>query len=324
MAGSYGNGLLETPPIQIEAQIHEDRDGDTEMPTKRISAIDIQKNKQSGKKTVMITAYDATFAAILDNAGVDVLLVGDSLGMVVQGNENTLSVTLKDMIYHTRAVARGASKAHIVADLPFMSYQVSPEDGLRAAGRLVQEGGAHAVKLEGGERLARTVATIVEAGIPVMGHIGLTPQSIHQMGGFKIQGRERDQANALLQDALALQDAGAYALVLEGMPLELAEEITNHLSIPTIGIGAGPHCDGQVLVCYDLLSMNPSFQPKFVKAYEQLHRRITDAVEQFRQEVQNGLFPTPEHSFSASELTPQNKTIATNPRAKLYSVPGQK
>ncbi|HET6345769.1 MAG TPA: 3-methyl-2-oxobutanoate hydroxymethyltransferase [Myxococcota bacterium] len=269
------------------------------MATKSVRVSDLQQAKVRGEKLVMVTAYDATFANLLDGAGVDMLLVGDSVGMVVQGHDTTLQVTLDQMIYHTAAVTRGARRAHVVADLPFMTYQVSPEQALASAGRLMQEGRAHAVKLEGGAALAPTVERLVGAGIPVMGHIGLTPQSIHQLGGFKVQGRDPSGARRLAEAAHALEAAGCYALVLEGIPSELAADITSQLAIPTIGIGAGAGCDGQVLVCYDLLGMNPAFAPKFVKTYEQLHARIGAAVSAFGEEVRKGTFPDAAHSFSS-------------------------
>ncbi len=220
--------------------------------------------KQRGERITMLTAYDATFARLLDESHVDILLVGDSLGMVIQGNETTLPVTLDEMIYHTRAVVRGCRRAHVVGDMPFMSYQESVPQALHNAGRLVKEGGCHAIKLEGGAQHVELVRALVHCGIPVMGHIGLTPQSFHQMGGFKIQGRESGAAERLLADARALEAAGAYAVVLEGIPSEIAAAITSAVSIPTIGIGAGSACDGQVLVIYDLLGMDDSFKPKFV------------------------------------------------------------
>src|SRR5690606_25407453 len=222
------------------------------MKTSKVTIHTLRQMKQRGERIAMLTCYDATFARLLDESHVDILLVGDSLGMVIQGQETTLPVTLDEVIYHTRAVVRGARRAHVVGDMPFMSYQTSIEAGLAAAGRLVKEGGAHSVKLEGGAQHAELIARLVASGIPVMGHIGLTPQSFHQMGGFKIQGREAGGAERLLEDARALEQAGAYAVVLEGIPAEIAERITAELSIPTIGIGAGVGCDGQVLVVYDL------------------------------------------------------------------------
>jgi len=257
----------------------------------------LQQMKFRGEKIAMVTAYDATFARILDAAAVDCLLIGDSLGMVVQGDENTLSVTVEDIIYHCRAVARGSQRAHLVGDLPFLSYQVSPEEALRNAGRIIKEGRAHAVKLEGGEEFAPAVRLIDRAGIPVMGHLGLTPQSVHKMGGFRVQGRDEEAAARILRDARALEDAGCYALVLEGIPVGLAKRITESVSIPTIGIGAGVHCDGQVLVCYDLLGMDEVFKPKFVKRYENLQDRISGAVRAFIDDVKGREFPREEHSF---------------------------
>ncbi|RKH58509.1 3-methyl-2-oxobutanoate hydroxymethyltransferase [Corallococcus aberystwythensis] len=261
----------------------------------------LKRLKQSGQKICMVTAYDATFARILDEGGADVLLVGDSLGMVVQGQDSTLPVTMDQMVYHSAAVARGAKRAHVVGDLPFMSYQVSPQEAVRNAGRLVSEGNVGSVKLEGGAEFADTVRAIVRASIPVMGHLGLTPQSVHKMGGYVVQGRDEDAARRMLDDALALEAAGAYALVLEGVPLELARTITQSLKIPTIGIGAGKHCDGQVLVCYDLLGMNPDFKPKFVKRFANLHGNITEAANTYFAEVRAGTFPDEEHSFKATK-----------------------
>ncbi|MFP2963534.1 3-methyl-2-oxobutanoate hydroxymethyltransferase [Myxococcus sp. 1LA] len=261
----------------------------------------LKRFKQIGQKICMVTAYDATFAHILEEAGADVLLVGDSLGMVIQGHDSTLPVTMDQMVYHTAAVARGSRRAHVVADLPFMSYQVSNQEAVRNAGRLVAEGGAGSIKLEGGAEFADTVRAIVRASIPVMGHLGLTPQSVHKMGGYVVQGRGEDQARQILDDALALEQAGAYALVLEGVPMDLARTITQSLSIPTIGIGAGVDCDGQVLVCYDLLGMNPDFKPKFVKRYANLHGSITEAAGAYFAEVRKGAFPDEEHSFKANK-----------------------
>jgi 3-methyl-2-oxobutanoate hydroxymethyltransferase len=268
---------------------------------KALSKVTIQtlrRMKSEGRKIAMITAYDASFARLLDQAGVDVILVGDSLGMVVQGGANTLPVTMDEMIYHCRSVVRGAEHAQVVGDMPFMSYQASLEDGIRNAGRLVKEGGAEAVKLEGGADYAELAARLVRIGIPVMGHIGLTPQSFHQLGGFKVQGRDSAGAQKLLDDAVALDQAGCYAIVLEGIPRELAGEITKKVGCPTIGIGAGLDCDGQVLVIYDLLGMNEEFRPKFVKRYDNLAVRIRTAVEEYVTEVRMGVFPDEDHSFS--------------------------
>ncbi|MCU0702017.1 MAG: 3-methyl-2-oxobutanoate hydroxymethyltransferase [Myxococcaceae bacterium] len=269
----------------------------------------LKKQKAAGQKICMVTAYDATFARILDEAGADVLLVGDSLGMVVQGNDSTLPVTMDQMVYHSKAVTKGAKRAHVVGDLPFMSYQNSVEDAVRNAGRLVSEGNVGSVKLEGGQEFADVIARIVRASIPVMGHIGLTPQSVHKMGGYVVQGRDEDTARRLVEDAVALEQAGCYALVLEGVPLELAKTITARLSIPTIGIGAGKHCDGQVLVCYDLLGLNPAFKPKFVKRYADGFGTITGAAQTFFDEVRTGAFPDEDHSFRSTTM----RLVASNP-----------
>jgi len=259
----------------------------------------LKESKENYSKLVCVTAYDYTFAKLLDEAGVDMILVGDSLGMVVQGHPNTLSVTLEQMIYHTQCVSRGIQEAHLCVDMPFMSYQVSSREALRNAGRLVAEAGAHSVKLEGGVKIARTVEKTVSSGIPVLGHVGLTPQSYHQLGGYKVQGKTVSARESLLQDALALEDSGAYAIVLEGIPAELAQAITERLKIPTIGIGAGPHCDGQVLVLQDLLGLNTDFKPKFVKTYSNLSSQVKEAITQFSKEVRASKFPSKEHSFYA-------------------------
>ncbi|WP_434382297.1 3-methyl-2-oxobutanoate hydroxymethyltransferase [Melittangium boletus] len=272
----------------------------------------LKRQKQSGQKICMVTAYDATFARILDQAGADMLLVGDSLGMVIQGHDSTLPVTMDQMVYHTAMVARGTKRALVVGDMPFMSYQVSTQEAVRNAGRLVAEGGAGAVKLEGGAEFADVVAAITRASIPVMGHLGLTPQSVHKMGGYVVQGRDEDAARKMIDDALALEHAGCFSLVLEGVPLELGRQITQRLSIPTIGIGAGKHCDGQVLVCYDLLGMNPDFKPKFVKRFAHLHGAITEAAGAYFAEVREGSFPDEEHSFKSKQ--PQ-RLMPTQPAA---------
>lgn len=286
----------------------------------------LKKQKLAGQKICMVTAYDATFARILDEAGADVLLVGDSLGMVVQGNDSTLPVTMDQMIYHSRAVSRGAQRAHVVGDMPFMSYQNSIEDAVRNAGRLVSEGGVGSVKLEGGTEFAEVISRIVRASIPVMGHIGLTPQSVHKMGGYVVQGRDEDTARQLVEDAVALEQAGCYALVMEGVPLELAKTITARISIPTIGIGAGKHCDGQVLVCYDLLGLNPHFKPKFVKRYADGYTTVSQAASAFFTEVRAGAFPDEEHSFRSTTM----RLVASNPdvqptereeKSGIYGVP---
>lgn len=274
----------------------------------RLTVLDLQRMKADnaapvdgttpGRKIVMVTAYDYTMARLADAAEVDAVLVGDSLGMVVQGHEDTLPVTLDEMVYHTRCVSRGLKRAHLVADLPFMTYQESPEQALRSAGRLMQEGRAQSVKLEGGERSAPAVRKLVESGIPVVGHVGLTPQSVHAMGGFRVQGRTDAAAERILNDALAIEDAGAFLLVVEGVPSEVAAEVTTRLRIPTVGIGAGPSCDGQVLVCNDLLGFDLSFAPRFVKRYARLEEEAVAAFRAYAREVRDGAFPGPEHSFT--------------------------
>jgi len=271
----------------------------------------LKKMKERGEKITMLTAYDATFAKLLDESHVDILLVGDSLGMVIQGNETTLPVTLDEMIYHCRAVARGARRAQIVGDMPFMSYQAGIEQALINAGRLIKDGGASAVKLEGGAQHAELVSKLVACGIPVMGHIGLTPQSFHQLGGFKIQGRESGAADRLVEDAIALEAAGAYAIVLEGIPTEIAERITASISIPTIGIGAGAGCDGQVLVIYDLLGMDDSFKPKFVRRYESFATRIRTAVDAYVTDVKDGAFPAEAETFYLDPKARPRRPVAT-------------
>ncbi len=263
-------------------------------PSKQTSAT--IRARKGGEKIVAVTAYDCTFARLLDPF-CDVLLVGDSLGMVVQGRPNTLGVTLEDVIYHTKAVGSTARQAHLVADLPFGSYQPSIRDAVKNAGRLLSEAGAEAVKLEGGAAMAETVVRLVSVGIPVMGHIGLTPQSVHAFGGFKVQGKSDAARASILHDALALEDAGAYSLVLEGIPSDLAAEITARIKIPTIGIGAGVDCDGQVLVMQDLLGLNPSFKPRFVKHFAAMASLVSEAVGQYADEVRSGRFPGEENSF---------------------------
>ena len=258
----------------------------------------IAKRKNSGKKITALTVYDYSFAKLLDSTPIDILLVGDSLGMVSQGHINTLSVTLEDIVYHTRCVNQGVERALVVADMPFMSYQVSVEQAVTNAGILIQQGGAAAVKLEGGERIINQVNAILKAGIPVMGHIGLTPQSVHQFGGYKVQGKNFLDSKQIKQDAKDLQKAGVFSLVLEGIPEELAKEITNDLKIPTIGIGAGSNCDGQILVTHDLLGLNPDFAPKFVKRYAHLSDVIQNAVIDFISEVQSEKFPGSEHAYN--------------------------
>ncbi len=266
-------------------------------PSDRVRIPDLLRAKTRGPKISMLTAYDATLARILDRAGVDVLLVGDSLGTVVLGHETTIPVTLEAMIHHTRAVARGASRALVVADMPFLSYQVSVSETVRNAGRLMQEGGAAAVKLEGGVAVADRVHRLSEIGIPVMGHIGLTPQSVHQIGGYRAVGKTSEEADRLLKDARLIEQAGAFAIVLECIPANVAGTITAELKIPTIGIGAGPYCDGQVLVSYDAFGLFDEFQPKFVKRYANLAEQITEATERYIEDIQEGRFPAAEHSI---------------------------
>ena len=271
----------------------------------RVGIKEIQAMKQQGEKIVMLTAYDYPSARIAEEAGVDMILVGDSLGMVVLGYDDTIQVTLDDMLHHSKAVARGAEHAMVVTDLPFMTYQTSMEDAMRNAGRLLQEGGAQAVKLEGGVHMAETVRRLVQVGIPVVGHVGLTPQSINQLGGYKVQGRTPQEAERLVEDAVALQQAGAFCIVLETVPAPLAELITQRLTIPVIGIGAGAACDGQVLVWHDLLSYHTSFLtrhiPRHVKEYAHVGEDMRKAIEQYAAEVRDGSFPTREQSFQMSK-----------------------
>jgi 3-methyl-2-oxobutanoate hydroxymethyltransferase len=252
---------------------------------------DLLARKARGPKIAMLTAYDVTMARLLDRAGIDVILVGDSLGMVVMGYENTLPVTMDAMVHHTQAVCRGTRRALVVADMPFLSFQTGLSDAVRNAGRLLQEGGAAAVKLEGGRAVADVVARLVEIGIPVMGHVGLTPQSVHQFGGFRRVGVNAAEELQILEDARMLEQAGAFAVVLESVPSELARTITSAISIPTIGIGAGPHCDGQVLVSYDAFGLFDEFVPPFVKRYAELGAAITEATAEYIDDVQSGRFP---------------------------------
>lgn len=260
------------------------------------------RSRKGGPPLAMVTAYDFTMARLLDDGGADMLLVGDSLGMVVQGHTTTLPVTVEEICYHGRAVARGARRAHVVGDMPFMSFQVSAIQALENAGRMMKEGNFESIKLEGGEEVAEHVRKIVAAGIPVMGHVGLTPQSVHAMGGFKVQGKGEENAERVINDARALEEAGAYSIVLEAIPPDLAEEITAAVSVPTIGIGAGPRCDGQVLVCYDLLGMYRDLQPKFAKRFAEVGQQIVDATQAYVMEVQGRSFPGPEHSFKPNGI----------------------
>jgi 3-methyl-2-oxobutanoate hydroxymethyltransferase len=267
----------------------------------RITVNQIKEMKQKGEKLAMLTAYDYSTARIVDGAGIPLILVGDSLGMVVLGYESTIPVTMEEMLHHTKAVVRGAKQAMVIGDMPFMTYHISVEDALRNAARFIQEGGAQAIKLEGGVTVAEKVKRIVECGIPVMGHIGLTPQSIHQFGGFKVQGKTPEAAARLLEDALALEEAGAFAVVLEATPAPLARIITERLNIPTIGIGAGIHCDGQVQVINDILGSYTEFVPKHAKQYVKLADIISKVVAQYHDEVKTGAFPTEKQSYSMDE-----------------------
>ncbi|MGA7105088.1 MAG: 3-methyl-2-oxobutanoate hydroxymethyltransferase [Candidatus Deferrimicrobiaceae bacterium] len=262
----------------------------------KVTILDFARWKEKGERIVMITAYDALFARIFDDVGVDTILVGDSLGQVVLGLPSTLGVTMEDMVRHTGAAARGTRRAFLIADMPFLSFQPGPEEAIRNAGRLLQAG-AEAVKLEGGRSVENTIRAIARCDIPVMGHVGLTPQSVHRMGGYRVQGRGEAQRQRLRDDARAVQEAGAFSVVLEGIPADLAGEITEELSIPTIGIGAGPRCDGQVLVMQDLLGLFDEFRPKFVKRFGELKKPVRNAVRAYADEVRRGKFPGKEHSF---------------------------
>lgn len=267
----------------------------------RVTVATVKEKKRKGEKLTMLTAYDYASAKLLDEAGIDMLLVGDSLGMVVLGYDSTLPVTLEEMLHHTRAVSRGAKRALIVGDMPFMTYQASVAEAMHNAGRFLKEAGAQAVKLEGGVRMAETVARLVENGIPVMGHIGLTPQSIHQFGGFKVQGKNLEAARQLLADAEALDLAGAFAIVLECVPTPLSKLITERISVPTIGIGAGPYCDGQVQVISDVIGMFPDFVPKHAKQYVRFGDTIREVVQSYIDEVRRGEFPTSQQCFAMDE-----------------------
>jgi 3-methyl-2-oxobutanoate hydroxymethyltransferase len=290
------------------------------MKTQKVTIHTLRQMKERGEKIAMLTAYDATFARLLDEAGADVLLVGDSLGMVIQGHETTLPVTLEEIAYHCRAVARGVRRAHVVGDMPFMSYQASTEQGVSNAGKLMKEGGCHSIKLEGGAVHAELVHRLVGAGIPVMGHIGLTPQSYHQLGGFKVQGRDPGGRDRLLDDARTLEDAGVYSIVLEAIPADIARDITAAVSVPTIGIGAGVGCDGQVLVSYDALGMDETFKPRFVRRYATLGATIKDAVTRYVADVRDGSFPSDAESFTVAESKAAPGSIEPAP----YSTASQK
>ena len=279
-----------------------------------------REGKDGAEKIAVLTAYDATFARLFDAAKVDVLLVGDTLGMVVQGAPNTLGVSVEDVIYHTRAVARGASRALIVADMPFMSYQVSAEQALTSAGRLLKEGNAEAVKLEGGVPVCEAVSRMVAAGIPVMGHLGLMPQSVHAVGGFRVQAKDDAARDRLVSEAKALEQAGVFSIVLEAVPRAVAKLVTESVSVPTIGIGAGPDCDGQVLVCYDFLGLFQGFVPRFVKRYAELGNTVEAAARAYVSEVRAGQFPEDKHSFGSGARTEPSKAdearYASGPKAR--------
>lgn len=266
-------------------------------PDAKVTTAALRARKGTAERIAVLTAYDVVFARLADEAGIDVVLVGDSLGMVVQGERSTLAVTMDEMVYHSRIVSRGVRRAHLVADLPFMSYQATVEDGMRAAGRLLKEGRAEAVKLEGGVEVADLVHRLVRAGIPVMGHIGMTPQSVHQLGGFKVQGRTDAQRAQILAGARAVADAGAYAIVVEAVPHALAAEITKAVSVPTIGIGAGVHCDGQVMVMHDLLGLEPAWKPRFVRRYAEMGQAVGEAFAAYAADVRAGRFPAPEETY---------------------------
>jgi len=258
---------------------------------------DFLRKKKEGKKITMLTAYDYPFAQIVDEAGIDAILVGDSLGMVVQGLENTLPVTMDEMIYHTKMVTRAVKNAMIIGDMPFMSYQANTEEAVRNAGRFLKEAGASAIKMEGGAEVTEHIKAMTKSDIPVMAHIGLTPQSIHRMGGYKVQGKTEESAKRLLEEAHIVEDAGAFSLLLEAIPMNLAKKITEELSIPTIGIGAGPYCDGQVLVLHDVIGLFERFVPKFVKKYANLKEDALKAIKTYKEEIEKGIFPSEEQSF---------------------------
>ncbi len=271
------------------------------MERKKLTPVDIQAMKKQGKKITMLTAYDYPMALLEDRAGIDIILVGDSLAMTVLGYENTLPVTMDEMIHHTKAVVRGAKHPLILGDMPFMSYNTSEREAILNAGRFMKEGGADAVKLEGGASVMEIVRAIVKAGIPVMGHIGLTPQTISMLGGFKVQGKDAQAAQKIIDDALFLEEAGAFSVLLEAVPAPIAKRVTERLTVPTIGIGAGVHCDGQVLVVHDMVGLFDRFTPKFAKKYVNLSELILKALESYREEVLKGEFPTDQHSFHIDE-----------------------
>lgn len=282
------------------------------LPPKKVTAPEL-RNRKGGEKIAMVTAYDYTMARLVDESGVDMVLVGDSLGMVVQGLSTTIPVTLDEMTYHCKVVARGLQRAHLVGDLPFLSYQISPAQAVESSGKLMKEGDCESIKLEGGQEIAEHIHRIVRAGIPVCGHVGLTPQSVHAFGGFKVQGRG-DAAERVFADAIAVEQAGAFVVVLEAVPPDLAERITNALSIPTIGIGAGAACDGQVLVCTDLLGLSRGHQPKFAKRFTNLGEQAVEAFGAYIREVRNGEFPAAAHTYKPNGATAP--AVATHHRVE--------
>ena len=271
------------------------------MRQERVTTAAVKQKKADGKPITMLTAYDYPMAKLVDEAGIDMILVGDSVGNVMLGYESTVPVTMDEMVHHVKAVGRAAKRAMVVADMPFLSYQVSKKEALYNAGRFLKEAGAQGVKLEGGVEVAEVVRKMVNAGIPVVGHIGLTPQSIHQLGGFKVQGKDLEAARKILADAKALEEAGVFSIVLECVPTPLAKLVTEKAKVATIGIGAGPYCDGQVLVIHDILGLYHGFTPKFVKQYTSLHGQIAEAIKQYREEVESGAFPAEEHCFAAPD-----------------------
>lgn len=267
------------------------------MKEDKITILDFKRKKERGDKISMLTAYDYPMARLMDSVGIDAVLVGDSVGMVMLGYDSTVSVTMDEMVHHARAARKGVKRAFLIGDMPFMSYQVSDEDAVRNAGRFVKEAGCEAVKIEGGSEVSSRVKAILDAGIPVLGHIGLTPQSASKVGGYRVQGKSQESANRLVEDAIALERAGCFAVILECVPKELAKKITGKISIPTIGIGAGVHCDGQVLVTHDIVGYFDKFVPKFVKQYARISDIISGAIEEFKRDVETGTFPDDDHSF---------------------------
>jgi 3-methyl-2-oxobutanoate hydroxymethyltransferase len=267
------------------------------MKIKKVTAPSLKEMKQRGEKIVTLTAYDYIFASILDEAGVDVILVGDSGAMVFSGYETTLPITMEEMLYHVKAVRRGTKRALLVADMPFLSYQTNPEKAIENAGRFLKEGNAESVKVEGGKHIAETIRKVVQVGIPVMGHLGLTPQSIHNFGGYEVRGSTTPEARIIVEDAMILEQAGVFSIVLEKIPAELAKEITNKVSVPTIGIGAGNDCDGQVLVTHDMMGLFEKFRPKFVRRYAELGAEISKACKRFTNDVKEGKFPNSNESY---------------------------